>query len=69
MTSISIGNKRTKVKRPRKGGFCFVVGSFFYIFVKLIKFFIIKNLVITFKLSTIKSFYHKERICHGLGFS
>ncbi len=45
-TLVSIGNKTTKVKRPRKGqfcvfclGFCFVVSPFFYIFVKPIKFF------------------------------
>jgi len=75
-TLVSIGNKTTKVKRPRKGwfcvfffGFCFVVSPFFYIFVKPTKFFIIKNLVITYKLSTIESFYHKKRFCYGLRFS
>jgi len=42
-------------------GFCFVVDLFFYIFVKLIIFFITKNLVITYKLNTIESFYYKEK--------
>jgi hypothetical protein len=42
-------------------GFCFVVGFFFNGFVKFINFFITKNLVITYKSSTIESFYYKER--------
>ncbi len=58
-------------------GFCFVVGPFFNAFVKPRKFFITKNLVITYKLSTMESFYYKERnfttilvflgFCHSLG--
>jgi len=42
-------------------GFCFVVGLFFNIFIKLIIFFIAKNLIITYKLNTIESFYYKEK--------
>jgi len=38
--------------------FCFVLGPFLYIFVKTRKFFITKNLVIIYKLSTIKGFCH-----------
>jgi hypothetical protein len=38
--------------------FCFVVGLFFNVFFKLKKFFITKNLVIIFKIITIKSFYN-----------
>ncbi len=34
---------------------------FFNVFIKPIKFFIAKNLVITYKLSTIEGFYYKER--------
>jgi hypothetical protein len=41
--------------------FCFVVGLFFNAFVKLRKFFITKNLVLIFKLSTIKSFYYRKK--------
>jgi hypothetical protein len=41
--------------------FCFVVGLFLYTFIKFRKFFITKNLVFIFKLSTIESFYYKER--------
>jgi len=41
----------------------FCVGSFFFlcVFFKPKCFFITKNLVITYKLSTIEGFYHKER--------
>jgi hypothetical protein len=34
---------------------------FFYVYVKPKKFFITKNLVITYKLSTIDDFYHKVK--------
>ncbi len=63
-------NQTTKVKRPREGGLC-VTFSFwvlfcgrcfftFYVFIKPVKFFFItKKLVITYKLNTIKGFYHK----------
>jgi len=76
-TPTSTNNETTKVKRLREGrfcvflfffflfGFCFVVGHIYYAFVKLKKFFITKNLVIIFKLNTIKSFYYIER---NLGF-
>jgi hypothetical protein len=57
-------------------GFYFVVGLFFYAFLKLVKFFVTNNLVITYKLSTIESFYYKEKdfttilvflgFCHSL---
>ncbi len=41
----------------------FCVESFFslYVSIKPKKFFITKNVVITYNLSTIKGFYHKER--------
>jgi hypothetical protein len=42
-------------------GSCLVVGPFLYAFIKLRKFFITKNLTITYKLITIKSFYFKEK--------
>jgi len=67
-TLVSIGNKTTKVKRPWKGGFCvfpwvlFCGGSFFYIFVKPINFFITKNLGIIYKLSTIREFVPQRKI-------
>ncbi len=58
-----------KVKRPREGGFCvtfflgfcfMMVFSFPLRFYQAYKVFLItKNLVITYKLSTIKGFYHK----------
>ncbi len=62
-TPASINNK-TKVKKLREDrfyvffafllfGFCFMVGPFFYTFIKPRKFFISKTLVIIFKLSTI----------------
>jgi hypothetical protein len=38
-----------------------MVGPFFYACVKLKKFFITKNLVFIFKLSTIDIFYYKEK--------
>jgi len=68
-TPTSIDNKTTKVKKKRENrfyvffafllfGFCFMVGPFFYNFIKPRKFFISKNLVIIFKLSTIKSLYY-----------
>ncbi len=70
-TPASTYNKTTKVKRPREdrfcflafllSEFCFVVGLFFNAFVKLRKFFITKNLVLIFKLSTIKSFYYRKK--------
>jgi hypothetical protein len=68
-TPTSTINKTTKVKRSREGGFCviffgfcFVVGFFFlYVSVKPKKFFITKNLVITYKLSTINGFCHKVK--------
>jgi hypothetical protein len=41
--------------------FCFVVGTFFYDLVKLRNFFITKNLVLVFKLSTRESFYYTKR--------
>jgi hypothetical protein len=54
-----------------------VVGLFFYAFIKFLKKIITKNLVITYKLSTIESFYYKEKnfiitlvflgFCHSLG--
>jgi hypothetical protein len=68
-TPTSTSNKTTKVKRPREGGFCVIflgfvlwwVFLFFYVYVKPKKFFITKNLVITYKLSTIDDFYHKVK--------
>jgi hypothetical protein len=64
----SIDNKTTKVTRLKEDRFCvffclgFVCGgSFFYTFINLRKFHISKNLVIIFKLSTIKSFYYIEK--------
>ncbi len=50
--------------------FCFVVGPSFslYVFVKPIKKFITKNLVITYKLSTIEGFYDKVSNFANLGF-
>ncbi len=67
-TPTSTNNKTTKVKRLREDRFClfafllfrfcFVVGLFFNVFFKLKKFFITKNLVIIFKIITIKSFYN-----------
>ncbi len=75
-TPTLISNKTMKVKRPREGGFCviffgfcFVVGPFFslYISIKPKTFFFTKNLVITYKLSTMKGFYHKMTNCHSLG--
>jgi len=43
-------------------GFCFVVGHFFYIFFKPVKFFITKNLGIIYKLSTIREFVPQRKI-------
>jgi len=40
-------------------GFCFVVGLSFMFLSSLKSFFVTKNLVITYKLSTIQSFYYK----------
>jgi hypothetical protein len=70
-TPTSTKNKTTKVKRPRENRFyvfllffCsgFVLWSFFfYALVKLRKFFITKNLVLIFRLSTIESFYYTNR--------
>ncbi len=42
---------------------CFVVGPLFFLYlsIKLKKFFITKNLVITYKLNTTEAFYHKVR--------
>jgi len=58
------------VKSPREGGVCVIYfflwvllcGRFFfplYVSIKPKKFFITKNLIITYKLSTIEGFYHK----------
>jgi hypothetical protein len=69
-TPTLTGKKTTKVKRPKEGGICVILfyfwvlfcGRFFfplYVSIKLKKFFIIKNLIITYKLSTIEGFYHK----------
>jgi hypothetical protein len=71
-TPTSIDNKTTKVKRLREDkfcvffafllfGFCFMVGPFFYTFVKPRKKFISKNLIIIFKLRTIESFYYTQK--------
>ncbi len=49
--------------------FCFVVFFFFNTFVKPRKFFILKNLVIIFKLNTIEKLYYTERFYHNLSFS
>ncbi len=67
----STDNKITKVKRLREDGFCvfcfsfvwvlFCGGSFFNAFIKLRNFFIIKNLIIIYKLNTIEYFYYKEK--------
>ncbi len=46
------------MKRLKEGGFLFFV--FFNVFIKPIKFFITKNLVIAYKLSTIKGFYYRD---------
>jgi hypothetical protein len=69
ITPASTGTPTMNVKRPKEGGFyvtfsfwvLFCGGSFFFLYVsiKLKKFFITKNLVITYKLSTINGFYHK----------
>jgi hypothetical protein len=78
--STSIGNKTTKVKRLKENkfcvfcfllfGFCFVVGLFFlYVSIKPKKFFITKNMVITYKFKHNRWFLpQSERFCHGLGF-
>ncbi len=71
-TLASIDNKTTKVFRLKVDrfyvSFCFSFvlvlfcsGSFFYTLDKLKKFFISKNLVIIFKLNTIKSLYYTKR--------
>jgi hypothetical protein len=67
----SIDNKTTKVKMSREDGFyvffaflllgCYGGSFFINAFIKFIKFFIIKNLIIIYKLCTIQSFYYKER--------
>jgi len=61
-TPTSTSNKTTKVKSPKEGGFCVFslsffwvlfcngLGFFFYVSCKPNFFFIIKNLVITYKL-------------------
>jgi hypothetical protein len=67
--TTSTCNKTMKVKRPREGGFCVIIFGFYfvvclfflYIFVNPINFFITKNLVITYKLNTIKGFCHKKK--------
>ncbi len=70
MTTIptSIDNQTMKVKRPREGGFCVtlffrfcsVMCPFPFTFLSSPQIFLIpKNLVITFKISTIEGFYHK----------
>lgn len=69
-TPTLTGNQTTKVKRPKEGGICVILfffrvlfcGRFFfplYVSIKLKKFFIIKNLIITYNLSTIEGFYQK----------
>ncbi len=73
-TPTSIDNKTTKVKRLREDRFCifsfcfsfilvlFCGGSFFYtLSSNLESFFISKNLVIIFKLNTIKNFYYIQK--------
>jgi len=42
-------------------GFYFVVGPFFYIFIKFLKFFITKIIVVIYKLNTLESSYYKEK--------
>jgi hypothetical protein len=75
-TPASTDNETTKVKRLREdrfcvfllfflSRFCFVMGHIYYVFVKLKKKIITKNLVIIFKLNTIESVYYIER---NLGF-
>ncbi len=82
--TTSTSSKTMKVKRPKEGGFyvsffgfCFVVGLFFPLHLcQAQKKIISKNLVITYKLSTIKGFCHKVgdfvivlvflNFCHGL---
>jgi len=86
MTPTSTCNKTMKAKRPREGGgvLWFFFGGFvlwwvlffLYVFVKPRNCFIRKNLVITYKLNTIKGFCHKEKdfarvlvflnFCHSL---
>ncbi len=77
MTPTSTCNKTMKVKRPKEGGFCDLLLGFvlwwvffsFYISFKPRKKFITKNLVITFKLNTIKIFLpERKRFYHGPGF-
>ncbi len=68
-TQASTSYQIMKVKRPREGGFCvtfsfwvlFCDGSFFPLCLCEPRkfFFLTKNLVIIYKLSTIKGFYHK----------
>jgi hypothetical protein len=80
-TPASTNNKTTKVKRLKEDMFCvflvfFCDGSFFYAFIKLFFFFITKNLIIIFKLSTIESLYYIKKyfttilvflgFCHNL---
>ncbi len=76
----STSNKTTKVKRLKEGGFCVVCfsifwvlfcdGSFFFnVFVKPRKFFITKNLIITYKLNIVEVLPQRKKLCHNLGFS
>jgi hypothetical protein len=70
-TPSSISNKTTKVMNLREVEFCvfcfsffwvlFCGGSFFLTFLSSPKKIIGKNLVVTYKLNTIKGFYHKEK--------
>jgi hypothetical protein len=70
-TPTSTNNKTTKVKRLKEDKFCvflfffcldFILWwVFFYAFVKLKKKIITKNLVIIFKLSTIKKIYYTKK--------
>jgi hypothetical protein len=48
-------------------GFCFVVGPFSYVFAKPRKYFITKNLITTYKLSTVED-SQREKLFHNLGF-
>ncbi len=41
----------------------------FYVFVKPRKFFITKNLIITYKLNIVVVLPQREKLCHNLGFS
>jgi hypothetical protein len=71
MIVASACTKTTKVKRLKEDGFCafafllfrfcFVIGFSFYVFVKLKKKIIPKNLVIIYKLRKMDNFYYNEK--------